>query len=372
MTDTRPLVSIVANFYNSASFIPKLVKSVLAQTYGQWELIAVNDCSPGRDREVLERWAATPEARGRIRVINNPANQGITRAKQTGIAAATGEYITFIDGDDWLAPDALATLLRAMTEHRVDIVSGEAVRVFPPAGLRTGCNYRPMRSDSVDYGRVIEHDEIMDRYYIAFFGITMFASYAYWGRLYRTELVKSISMPRMCNTAYEDVIFNMLCFERARRIVFIPDHVYYWRWGGTTSGASRRSTGDYRARGVIEQFACLYDMRMKKIEEHSFRKGIDPLRIELKNVLVAALAPIARYATSDPRSASAKATLEWTFSLPQYMDMAKLPPGAVERHRIFSEAYASRDIDRAYEYLHTQYRLSSRSRLMRRIASLFS
>lgn len=83
MTDKRPLVSIVANFYNSASFIPKLVKSVLAQTYGQWELIAVNDCSPGRDREVLERWAATPEAGGRIRVINNPANQGITRAKQT-------------------------------------------------------------------------------------------------------------------------------------------------------------------------------------------------------------------------------------------------------------------------------------------------
>ncbi len=121
-----PAISIVANFYNSEKYIDKLIKSVLAQTFTDWELIAVNDCSPGRDSEILHRWENKDS---RIRVIDLQQNIGLARAKKVGIDAANGEYIAFTDGDDWFEKDALSTLYSSATNTGSDIVIMEYYRV---------------------------------------------------------------------------------------------------------------------------------------------------------------------------------------------------------------------------------------------------
>jgi len=370
-TEQRPLVSIVANFYNSARFIPKLIKSVLAQTYDNWELIAVNDCSPGRDREVLEKWAAKPEARGRIRIINNTVNQGITEAKHTGIMAAQGEYITFSDGDDWLAPDAIEQMLRPMMEHKLDLVYANNMRVFPPVWLHTRLNYRPMCSP-VEYNKVIGRDDMTERYYIGFFGINVFCSYAYWAKMYRTELARSIQMPELINVAYEDIIFNMEYFERAQRMMCIPAKVYFWRWGGITSSNSKRTVTDYQTRGILKQFNLLYDLRLDKIKRFNYEKALVPLRIEMKNVLVNALYKFAAYDASDSRSQAVKDMLEWSYTLPNYMSANQIPQSSVKRHLKFMQAYVAHDTESAYAYLHNYWKSKKRERTKRRLAALFT
>lgn len=369
--EQKPLVSIVANFYNSAPYIPKLIRSVFDQTYDNWELIAVNDCSPGADRKVLEKWAAKPEAKGRVRIINNPTNQGITEAKHTGIMAAKGEYITFSDGDDWLAPDAIERMLRPMLEHDLDLVCADNMRVFPPAWLHTRFNYKAMESP-VEYGKVIERDEMFERYYIGFFGIYVFCSCAYWGRMYRTSLVRDIRMPQLINTAQEDLVFNMEYFERAQRMMCIPDKVYFWRWGGTTSSNSKRVIADYKARGLLEQYNCLYDIRLEKIERFNFAKALTPLRIEMKNVAVYALYSLAEHEPSDPRSQPVKDTLRWCFSLENYKSIKQVPLGEIKTHAAFTKALHDNDVEAAYEYLHQFYKSNKRNRIMRSIASLFT
>ncbi|MCF0178476.1 MAG: glycosyltransferase family 2 protein, partial [Bacteroidales bacterium] len=100
-------ITIIATFYNSERFIPKLMKSVFAQTFTDWEMVCVCDCSPGNDAVLLTKIVEKAHAGDKVRIINNPQNMGISRSKEIGIKAARGKYLTFIDGDDWLDHDAL-------------------------------------------------------------------------------------------------------------------------------------------------------------------------------------------------------------------------------------------------------------------------
>jgi len=107
-TDTispgKPDVSVIIPVYNGERYIAKTIESVIAQTEPAWELIAVNDGSPDNSLEILERYAG--KMPDQIRVIT-VSNGGVSRARNTGIAAAQGAYIAFLDQDDLFAPDKL-------------------------------------------------------------------------------------------------------------------------------------------------------------------------------------------------------------------------------------------------------------------------
>ncbi|MBQ3483420.1 MAG: glycosyltransferase family 2 protein [Clostridia bacterium] len=112
-------VSIIVPVYRVEEFLERAVKSVQAQTHENFELILVDDCSPDGSGALCDRLA---EGDARIRVIHKPQNQGAARARETGIAAATGEFIGFLDGDDYIDPDMYRTLLAAQQAHGADVV----------------------------------------------------------------------------------------------------------------------------------------------------------------------------------------------------------------------------------------------------------
>ena len=121
----RPTVSIIMPVYNS-QWLADAIKSVLNQSYQQFELILVDDCSTREDvREAIENVRNDQ----RVRVIRNSENLGISKATNVGIEASQGEYIAFIDHDDLIHPDALALFVRTLNdgnEHDV-FFSDEAV-----------------------------------------------------------------------------------------------------------------------------------------------------------------------------------------------------------------------------------------------------
>ena len=100
--ETRPKVSILIPVYNTAGYLPKCLASVQNQTLREIEIIAVNDASPDNAAEVLAEYA---EKDNRIKVITHEKNGGILAARLSGIAAATGEYLIFLDADDYLDTD---------------------------------------------------------------------------------------------------------------------------------------------------------------------------------------------------------------------------------------------------------------------------
>ncbi len=115
--DMRPLISIIVPVYNVELYLEECVRSILRQSYEEFELILVDDGSPDRCGEICEELAKRDK---RIKVIHQQ-NQGLSGARNTGIRAAKGEYITFVDSDDRIAPNMLIDLLHLSLKLDADI-----------------------------------------------------------------------------------------------------------------------------------------------------------------------------------------------------------------------------------------------------------
>jgi glycosyltransferase involved in cell wall biosynthesis len=119
---SSPLVSVIIPCYNQARYLPEAIDSVLAQTYPDVELIVVNDGSPDDTEAVAGRYG------DRIRYVARP-NGGISAARNSGIAVARGDYMKFLDSDDYLHPAQIARQVEAVA-GRDDVVSFTACRLF--------------------------------------------------------------------------------------------------------------------------------------------------------------------------------------------------------------------------------------------------
>ena len=103
MEKTGELVSIIVPVYNAGSYIEETIRMVLAQTFPHWELILVDDCSSDDSREKIRACIKDAGEDKRIRLIEKTENEGAARARNTGIDAAQGRYIAFLDADDvWM------------------------------------------------------------------------------------------------------------------------------------------------------------------------------------------------------------------------------------------------------------------------------
>lgn len=109
-------ISIIMPYYNAAKYIKETVGAIIAQTYKDWELIIVDDCSPAPETsEVLLEVAAMDS---RIKVIKAEVNGGAGAARNLGIAAAQGRYLAFCDSDDWWYPTKLEEQLKFMEDNK--------------------------------------------------------------------------------------------------------------------------------------------------------------------------------------------------------------------------------------------------------------
>lgn len=116
MGQLMELVSIIVPVYNAGPYIEETISMVYAQTYTDWELILVDDCSSDDSRERIRAFMEKPEADGKIRLIEKKINEGAAKARNTGMEAAVGRYIAFLDADDVWMKDKLQKEMAFMKE----------------------------------------------------------------------------------------------------------------------------------------------------------------------------------------------------------------------------------------------------------------
>lgn len=109
------LVSIVTPAYNASHLIGDTIKSVQEQSYVDWEMIIIDDCSSDNTVEIVEEYAKSDN---RIKLLKAPQNGGVARARNIGLDAAKGNYIAFLDSDDLWMPDKLAKQVSFMQQNR--------------------------------------------------------------------------------------------------------------------------------------------------------------------------------------------------------------------------------------------------------------
>ena len=113
----RVSVSVIVPVYNSEKFLSRCLDSIVAQK-GSFEIIAVNDGSTDKSRQILEAYAQ----KYKNIIVVNQENKGVSAARNQGMAKANGKYITFVDSDDWLEPDALARAVSILRQDSPDIL----------------------------------------------------------------------------------------------------------------------------------------------------------------------------------------------------------------------------------------------------------
>ena len=136
-----PDVTIVIPCYKVGRYLTQTLKSALAQSHAAIQIVAVDDCSPDDTAEVIRRFQSLDP---RVQGIFQPENAGVSVARNAGIDAAQAPWILFLDGDDWLPPNAVEQLLTLQNRTRADLPCANA-RQYDDAGTPGGIHFRRSR-----------------------------------------------------------------------------------------------------------------------------------------------------------------------------------------------------------------------------------
>lgn len=242
---TRPAISIIIPVYNVEQWIRRAVASLQGQTFADFELLLVDDGSTDASGAVCDQLAAED---GRIRVIHQE-NAGAARARNAGIAEASGEFLYFMDGDDWCEPSMLEDMRRLATEHALDLV---VAGFFIDTYYGDDKFYRELRTapDKV-YASQQEFRENACQLFDAQL------LYAPWNKLYRRAYLSEhgIEFPR---TFWDDLPFNLDVIRDIERVGCTGGRYYHF----------------LRARAESENTKYRSDMYDKREEEHRWLRDL--------------------------------------------------------------------------------------------------
>ena len=203
-----PKISVIVPVYDVESYISKCLESVINQTYTNLEVIVINDGSTDKSGDICEHYAQKDD---RI-ILKNQEHQGVAIARNNGLDIACGEYIGWVDSDDWVAPDMFYTLYSNAVEYNADI---------------SMCNFYYVNESGniTPYSSENEDIKILEGSYKIIHNIRL-SNNVLWNRLYKRHLFDDIRFPE--GKIFEDIFVVHKLVDKANKIVLAPECKYYY------------------------------------------------------------------------------------------------------------------------------------------------
>lgn len=243
------LISIIIPVYKVEEYLDRCVESVLAQTYPNLEILLVDDGSPDRCGEMCDAWAKKDP---RIRVIHKE-NGGLSDARNAGLDVATGEYIGFVDSDDWIDPDMYEKMLAAIKQYDANLAICCFYKHWQLAGTSTrqdiGC-------DQIYSKQKFLYELILDE---------TVPNYA-WNKLYHRSLFEGIRYPK--GRVFEDILTIYKVSDRVTRAVHLSAPLYHYLRRGDSI------VGSYTADIHIEACIARQELYKDVIAQHPELTGV--------------------------------------------------------------------------------------------------
>ena len=231
------LLSVIVPVYHTEKYLDECIESIANQTYTDLQIILVDDGSPDRSSEICETWGKRDP---RIQVIHQK-NAGQALARSVGLRAAAGDWVTFVDSDDYIAPEMAEMLLRTAAENGADIAEGgHCLDVDGEIQERKGFSTRPILSskEAVTYfleGRTVNS------------GV--------WGKIYRRNLWEGVAFPNLATA--EDLVVLAQLLGKMDRMAQVDKVFYYYRQnadGVTKSPYSEKNSDLIKALRQVSDF----------------------------------------------------------------------------------------------------------------------
>lgn len=216
-------ISVIIPVYNTGGYLSRCLDSVLNNTYRNLEVICINDGSTDESEAILRRYA---EKDGRVIAVNQK-NAGVSAARNTGLDMATGDYIAFVDSDDWVHPQYFEILLFAQEVTGAEIVACQYQAVnCEECGQRENISYCIEDVQSIQVGEAIRNG---------------YLKRLVWGRIYKKSIIEERFELRL--SWGEDTVFNLCTLatsglSKAFGVIRIPLYFYFSRTDSITSTVS--------------------------------------------------------------------------------------------------------------------------------------
>lgn len=246
MSQEKALISIIIPVYKVEKYLEKCIQSVINQTYENLQIILVDDGSPDNCGKICDEYAKKDH---RIEVIHK-SNGGLSDARNKGLEIAKGEYIGFVDSDDYIESDMYEVLYNLLKQYNIDV---------------SICNFYTVSQGKIaiknadngikEYNRIEILKEILLDNNIQ--------SYA-WNKLYKKELFNEIKYP--VGKKYEDIGTTFYLLEKCNKVVVTgkPEYYYINRQGSIVNNVTESTITDY-----IELIMQRYDYIEENIKELS-------------------------------------------------------------------------------------------------------
>lgn len=220
-----PLVSVIVPIYNGEDFLERCIESILVQKYKNIQVILIDDGSEDKSKEIIEKYKCIDN---RITPIYK-SNTGVSDSRNVGIQQAAGEWITFIDADDYIEKDMIYQLVRVAERENPSIIISEYFSLEPN---------NEMKKKFFNYSGVhlVEESEVInivknciDPHAYGVINVETNVGVP-WGKLYKRDFLFKNNIffdKRLSNM--EDTLFNIEAFLKAERIVYISTPFYHYR-----------------------------------------------------------------------------------------------------------------------------------------------
>lgn len=209
------IISIIMPIYQAESTLQRAINSVRIQTFNNWELILIDDASTDKSRQIAQENA---DIDSRIKLIIKDRNEGAAAARNDALVVKRGEYITFLDSDDWIEPQELQEGYEYALKHKADVVVWGAYqemesknRKILPVVISPKEKLYKGDLQVIESIAVLEYEKVFP--YL-------------WNKLYKVNIVSDIRFQNL--KIGEDHLYNLMAFSHANTIVTIPNVNYHY------------------------------------------------------------------------------------------------------------------------------------------------
>lgn len=208
----KPLISIVIPVYNVEEYLQQCLNSVSAQTYDNLEIILVDDGATDSSGKICDEYAEN-EKRA---IVIHQENQGLSGARNTGVAVAKGEYISFLDSDDWVSNEYIEYLYKLILEHDVEISSNRCFDYWEGSGKISNPEQGEVRDIKLTTEEAIEE---------LCYGIVLGSSAP--DKMFKSELIKRYPFP--IGKLYEDLAIMYKVIGDSNGVAYTTKKLSYYR-----------------------------------------------------------------------------------------------------------------------------------------------
>lgn len=206
----NPKVSVIVPVYNVENYLDDCIKSIINQTYDNIEVILIDDGSVDNSPMLCDNWADVDK---RVKVFHQK-NSGVSYARNVGIEKSSGDYILFVDSDDYIAETTIEKSANLLIQSDADILCFGVYRVNESGEIIES-------TEGFEQQRVLGYEEALT-------DISRGFTHDYvWNKLIRKEMFKGVSFPE--GRLFEDIATTYKLFLNSEKVIYLPDELYYYR-----------------------------------------------------------------------------------------------------------------------------------------------